>query len=152
MTCWIMVYLVAFSIAQTKLPNYVLPLYPAAAVLLAGFLDAWRRGEARLPRVVLWSGVAGLALIGVGVAVGAVIASGTIHVSRLRDTFPGLERFALLGLPLLVGAAFASWAALRERRTLFVGVLALTAVTFVGLMAGWGGTAVESYKSPRDLS
>src|SRR5262249_38732418 len=29
--CWIAVYFVFFSISQTKLPNYILPLYPAAA-------------------------------------------------------------------------------------------------------------------------
>src|SRR5262249_45339485 len=42
--CWIGVYLVFFSISQTKLPNYILPLYPAAALLTAHFLERWRCG------------------------------------------------------------------------------------------------------------
>ena len=29
--CWVVVYLVFFSAAATKLPNYILPIYPAMA-------------------------------------------------------------------------------------------------------------------------
>ena len=43
--CWIGVYFLFFSIARTKLPNYILPLYPAAAILLAHCLDRWRRAH-----------------------------------------------------------------------------------------------------------
>jgi 4-amino-4-deoxy-L-arabinose transferase-like glycosyltransferase len=32
--CWVVVYLVFFSLARTKLPNYILPLYPALAVMV----------------------------------------------------------------------------------------------------------------------
>ena len=35
MLCWIGVYILFFSIARTQLPNYVLPLFPAAALLMA---------------------------------------------------------------------------------------------------------------------
>ena len=33
--CWFAVYLLFFSLSATKLPNYVLPLYPAAALATA---------------------------------------------------------------------------------------------------------------------
>ena len=33
--CWVLCYLAFFSIARTKLPNYVLPVYPALAILTA---------------------------------------------------------------------------------------------------------------------
>ncbi len=39
--CWILVYVGFFSIAATKLPNYVLPAYPALALATACFLDRW---------------------------------------------------------------------------------------------------------------
>jgi len=42
-TCWAGVYLVLFSLASTKLPNYVLPAYPALAISLGYFLDNWIR-------------------------------------------------------------------------------------------------------------
>lgn len=47
LVCWIAVYFLFFSASTTKLPNYILPLYPAAA-LLTGALPgpvAARRGE-----------------------------------------------------------------------------------------------------------
>ena len=42
--CWVAVYFVFFTLVRTKLPNYVLPLYPAAAVLVAWSLGCWWRG------------------------------------------------------------------------------------------------------------
>lgn len=39
--CWIAIWFVVFSIAATKLPNYVLPTYPALAMLTAAFLVRW---------------------------------------------------------------------------------------------------------------
>ena len=40
-SCWAGVYLVIFSLASTKLPNYVLPAYPALALIVGIFLDGW---------------------------------------------------------------------------------------------------------------
>lgn len=41
LACWAVVMVGFFSIARTKLPNYVLPAYPALALLTAAWLDAW---------------------------------------------------------------------------------------------------------------
>src|SRR5262249_55967598 len=38
LVCWCAVYFVFFSIVRTKLPNYILPLYPAVALLTARVL------------------------------------------------------------------------------------------------------------------
>ncbi len=40
--CWIGVYLAIFSVAQTKLPSYITPTYPAIAVLVGCFLAHWQ--------------------------------------------------------------------------------------------------------------
>ena len=40
--CWIAIQVGAFSIAQTKLPSYVAPCYPALAILTANFLVTGR--------------------------------------------------------------------------------------------------------------
>ena len=45
--CWFAAYLVVFSVAATKLPNYVLPLYPAMAILTARTLTQWVAGHIR---------------------------------------------------------------------------------------------------------
>ena len=47
LVCWFAAYLVVFSAAATKLPNYIFPLYPALAILTARFLIAWRDDAAR---------------------------------------------------------------------------------------------------------
>ena len=96
--CWIAVYFVFFSLSATKLPNYILPLYPAVALLTARFLDRWRHGEVRPPAWLVASNLALMALIGVGVAAGLLAAGGVLPVPapRLRP-LPGLEWYAALG-------------------------------------------------------
>ena len=42
---WIATYLLFFTLAATKLPNYVLPIVVPCAVLTARFLERWRRGQ-----------------------------------------------------------------------------------------------------------
>ncbi len=82
--CWITVFFVFFSFSGTKLPNYILPLYPAAALLTARFLDQWRRGEIRPPVWVIGLSLVCLALIGTAIVAGTMAASGILPVRGLR--------------------------------------------------------------------
>src|SRR5262245_38734804 len=64
---WVLPGLLFFSVSQSKLPLYVLPLFPAAALLLAPVLDAdLRAGSFR--SIFLWPSVL-LVTAGVGAAV-----------------------------------------------------------------------------------
>ena len=45
LTCWVMVWLVCFSLSATRMPNWLLPVYPAVALLLARFFDDWEHEE-----------------------------------------------------------------------------------------------------------
>ena len=40
-TAWIVLYVGIFSLASTKLPNYILPAYPALAIVAAYFYQHW---------------------------------------------------------------------------------------------------------------
>jgi 4-amino-4-deoxy-L-arabinose transferase-like glycosyltransferase len=152
LTCWIVVYLAFFTLAGTKLPNYILPLYPAAALLTARFLDHWRRGLARPPAWTLHGSLACLALMGVGVTAGLLVAGGAVQVSFLRGrSLPGLEAWAGLGVLLILGCAAAVWYARRQCRGRVLSVLTVTAVLFTGVLAAYGGSAVERHKAPRAL-
>jgi 4-amino-4-deoxy-L-arabinose transferase-like glycosyltransferase len=151
LTCWVGVYFVAFSLAQTKLPNYVLPLYPAAAVLLAACLDRWRRGQFEARPWVLWTGVACVGLIGVTVSAGLVVAGGALPGPG-GQRYPGLAWFAFLGLPLVAGAAAAGWCVRRHRPNGFVAAMALSTLAFTAGIAAWGGPAVDAFKAPRPLA
>ena len=64
LVCWFLAYLVVFSSAATKLPNYIFPLYPALAILTARFLIAWRDQALLVPRWVMAAGAGALALVG----------------------------------------------------------------------------------------
>lgn len=94
--CWIVPHWVVFEAIATKLPHYVLPAYPAIAILTAGLLaqggEVWRGGpQSRWGRVLL--GVYGLAwcLVGCFLAL-----AGPVLLWKLEHT---------LSLPALVLAA-----------------------------------------------
>jgi 4-amino-4-deoxy-L-arabinose transferase-like glycosyltransferase len=82
--CWVMVYGGFFSLSGTKLPNYILPLYPPTALLTAWFLDQWRRGELQPPGWALKTSLACLALMGLGTVGGFLVAGGVIDLPSLK--------------------------------------------------------------------
>jgi len=152
LACWFGVYFAFFSISQTKLPGYILPLYPAVALVIACFLEAWRRAEFTVPRWVMPASLASLALIGLGVSVGLLAAGDVLPLPiRQRQSFAGLERGVWLGLLPLGGALAAGWALRRQARTAVVTSCAGTAVMFVGALAVWGTVALDAHKAPRAL-
>jgi 4-amino-4-deoxy-L-arabinose transferase-like glycosyltransferase len=150
---WIAIYLVAFTIAATKLPNYILPIYPAVALLTADMLERWRRGAITLPRWMFALSVSCVALAGIGMAVGLLVVSGGIDVPSLRARrIPDLQAWALLGLIPLVGAGVGAWCLHRERRTGLIGALALGSCLVLVPLGAWGGAALDSVKAPRPLA
>jgi 4-amino-4-deoxy-L-arabinose transferase-like glycosyltransferase len=95
---WLVPSWIVLELVMTKLPHYVLPLYPAVAILIAGVIDA--RMLSRRPLLAWGAGwwfvvpmVAGIA----GIVVLAVIG----------------RRFGLLVWPLIGGAAVMSFLAWR---------------------------------------
>jgi 4-amino-4-deoxy-L-arabinose transferase-like glycosyltransferase len=151
--CWVAVYFVFFSAAGTKLPNYILPLYPAAAILTARFLDGWRRGTVRPPAWVSACSLACLAVVGVGVAVGFGIAGGVVRVPRLPFLpVPGLEVGAVLGAVPVLGAVAAGWSLWRQRRGLALASVAAAGCMLVGALAAWASGTLEERKAPRLLA
>jgi 4-amino-4-deoxy-L-arabinose transferase-like glycosyltransferase len=150
--CWVAAYFVFFTFAGTKLPNYVLPLYAPAALLVARFLERWRRGAVEPGRRLLHAGLAGFALVGVVVAVGLLVAGGALAPSLVRGQFlPGVESWAAAGVVPVAGAAAAWWLIQRGRRGPALAALGTAAVVFLAVMAGWGVAAVDAYKAPRPL-
>jgi 4-amino-4-deoxy-L-arabinose transferase-like glycosyltransferase len=150
--CWLAAYLVFFSLAGTKLPNYILPAYAPAALLTAHFLARWRQGAVRPPVGVVYLGLGCVALIGVGTGLGLLAAGGALDVPALRGrTLPGLERGAGLGAVLVFGAVAAAWCLHRRRYGGVVTALVASAVGFVGALAAWGAGAVDAHKAPRPL-
>jgi 4-amino-4-deoxy-L-arabinose transferase-like glycosyltransferase len=99
---WLGVWVGGFSAAATKLPNYVLPAYPAAALLVAIVaVDAARRAAA----TGRWPHPGWLATGTAALAFGGIATAATILVAT-RYGLPGAEPAALVGLvPVLVAVA-----------------------------------------------
>jgi hypothetical protein len=146
------VYLVFFSLAGTKLPNYILPIYPAAAILTARFLDEWRRGMTKVPNWIVYAGLAGIGFIGLTAGVGMLLAGGVFDGPVLRGRrMPGLEVWAAACLIPIAGAISASWLMRLGRRGEVILCLTATSALFVGLLAAGGTVRVDTFKAPRSL-
>jgi 4-amino-4-deoxy-L-arabinose transferase-like glycosyltransferase len=150
--CWIVVYFGFFTFGQTKLPNYILPIYPAVALIMGQFLDCWRRGEVAVPTWVMRTGFICLALMGIGTAGVLLVAGGVLAPDLVHGRqWPGVERWAALGLLPLAGAAAAWWCLARGRRTAVVASFTAASVLFLGVLAAWGASALEDCKAPKTL-
>lgn len=147
---WAVVWLGFFSLAQTKLPNYILPVYPPVALLIARYLDGWRCGLTRITPATWWVALGGLSLIGVLTGTGLLIAGGTIRAWPDR-ALPGVGNWAWIGLLPIIGTALAAWHLRRDRRTAVVTTLATSALVFVGVLAALPPRAVDEHKAPRAL-
>ncbi len=133
---WAGVWVGGFSAAATKLPNYVLPAYPAIALLVGAFgVDAARRaavaGSWPHPRWMA-AGIVSLAFGGLATAVTVLV--------TVQFGLAGAEPAALVGLIPLVGAVIC-WRLAASRPLAAVEAFAATALVFtaaaVGPAASW---------------
>jgi 4-amino-4-deoxy-L-arabinose transferase-like glycosyltransferase len=150
--CWTAIYLVFFSVAATKLPNYALPVVAPSAILIGRFLERWRSQALSLPSWIPTAGAATLFTIGLAIGFGLLVASGTWNWSVLRGrSFPELLPWAFVGLiPISAGAA-GWWCLRQERKSAFVSVLAITAVLMLAPIAAFGSSVFNEYKASRAL-
>ena len=100
---WIVMVIVFFSFSSSKRNLYILPAYPAAAMLVAAAADHWARADERWLRVG-YRLVAGLmALLGVGMLVGAFV-----------PAFPADGRVLIPGGLALVAGSWVAWGFYRQ--------------------------------------
>lgn len=136
--CWAGVWIGFFSLSRTKLPSYVLPAYPALALLTAAWLDGWvskpELVSPWLPRLAF----ATLALVGAVAAVAlAVIA---------RRELPGDEWVACVGAPLIAGGVLGdAWVNRSPRRA--IGVFAAASLAFIVLTFGFAAVRVSRHQN-----
>src|SRR5262249_52318580 len=110
--CWIAVYFLFFSLASTKLPNYILPVYAPLAILMARFLERWWAGTIHPAAWALHVSVACFALIGLVTTAAFLVAAGVIRLPLPHGVqLGGLASLAVLGV-LPIGGAAAAWCCL----------------------------------------
>jgi 4-amino-4-deoxy-L-arabinose transferase-like glycosyltransferase len=150
--CWILVYLGFFSLSSTKLPNYILPVYPPLAILMARRLERWRVGIETMPAALATLTLTVMAIIGVATGAIALWISGSIQWLAPSPIFIARFQVGMASGAILAAGAIAGWFFLKRnsRHRALVSV-ALSSVIFTAALGAWCGHAVESYKAPRAL-
>ena len=150
--CWLMTYLIFFSFAATKLPNYVIASYSPLAIITARLLERWRSGSLAVPKWVMPVGLSVLAGIGVFTIVGLAVAGGavTIPIGKIQ-VFHRLARWAWLGIIPLAGALTGSYFLWKRHKDLFLTAVAVTSVAFIGLLAAYPVDALDEFTAPKQL-
>jgi 4-amino-4-deoxy-L-arabinose transferase-like glycosyltransferase len=140
--CWAGVWMAVFSLAGTKLPSYVLPAYPALALMCAAFVDNWLARPAAVPRWLMHCAWGSLVLVGVGLLVGLAIAA--------KHYLPGDELIALVGLiPVLGGVACVYWFNRQQPQRVMAALIAMAVLFSVAI---YGGVAVRASRHQNSAS
>jgi len=139
--CWVCVFVGVFTIAETKLPNYITPCYPALALLCGKFFYHWSRGETRASLFWQRAALVSLALVGCAMLVGLPIAA--------HRFLPGEEWLGVVGLvPLIAAIVCMVW--LSQRRLVHTaGTFAVGAVIFAWVMFGFLTVQVSRHQENR---
>jgi 4-amino-4-deoxy-L-arabinose transferase-like glycosyltransferase len=139
LACWAGLYFTFFSLASTKLPSYVLPCYPALAVITGKLVDEWLTTRGRVPRV--WFGWA----LGTPAIVGAVLAVGLPILAH--HLLPGEAWLGLVGAPLVIGSCAFAWLLRSGRAAWIPPAFALMAVVFVTSLVGGAASRISRHST-----
>ena len=158
--CWVGVYVGIFSLASTKLPNYVLPAYPALAVICGHFIDVALRRSERRHVAGMKQGFLVLAAIGVAILVGLPIAGmweidGQTFLDRANLTKSVQHEvpwLAMIGLPLVVGGLIAYAFARNNRFTFAMGTAGVTAVVMMTALWSIVAPRVDQFQTPQRIA
>jgi 4-amino-4-deoxy-L-arabinose transferase-like glycosyltransferase len=140
---WLGTYILMFSLAQTKLPSYITPGYPGAAILIGGMLADWRSGRERLTRA--WQLFGAAVFVGVGLVIGLAIA-----YLATQSNLPALRYQGCWGAGfLLIGLLFAIGYFDRVP-AMMPPLILVSALIFAGGIFGVASSAVDRHR--RDLN
>lgn len=168
--CWICVQVGAFTIAQTKLPSYVTPCYPALAILTASCfvsfasrLKTQLAGQSGVPKIWFYAAFAGLGIGGILIPAGVYL--GTEHllpspiasqerisdVAALGYTQPSgikaaLKQLSLLGLIPIVASGVLLFALWQKRYRWLIPVYSITAVIFAIALFAYGAVVADRHR------
>ncbi len=149
---WFAVCFAVFTYASTKLPNYILPLYPAIALVTAWTLERWRTEQLAIPGWILATALAILGLAGFGTSTALFILGGGIELPQLSFLIPGLLSWVWVGVIPVLGALVAGWYLLFRDRDRMLIALTLTATLFVSVVCGGALIALNDLKASPSLA
>ena len=144
LACWAGVWFVFFSLARTKLPNYVLPMYPALAMIVARYLHEWTLAEPGRELTAFRYSCRALAFFGVMIMIGIPIAASIL--------IPGEEFLLILGAIPIAGAALAYRAVMFEQRGRALQVLAGASIVLAVAMIGLAPSRITAHQDSPKLA
>lgn len=142
--CWIVVYLMFFSMAATKLPNYIIPIYPALALLTAAWLDVWLSGACVVRPFLLRTAWVLLTAAGLGISIVLPLVA--------RHFFGDGTSLAVVGVPLVAGGLLCWWWHARCQRVRTAAIFAASVGVFWLLLFGFGAVEVGRYQTSRQFA
>lgn len=159
LVAWLVVWIVPFSLAQTKLPNYILPAYPAALLLVAVFLTGWLTAPDLASR--WWVRVALALFVGIGAAVTAgcwaaprieVGGRGLLEIAKVSPEVGDVLRSAAWGGLIMAGGGLACLAlAARDRRGALLAVYGGTAAALAVFLFACVVVAADRHQPAAEL-
>jgi 4-amino-4-deoxy-L-arabinose transferase-like glycosyltransferase len=140
---WVVTITLFYSVSASKLPGYVLPVYPALALLLGCTVQ--RERWSLSPRAVL-----AMAASGIAIAAAAPLLTRVPKFAKDADLIAPYLPWAALGGSLLAGAAVVAMLASRRHPRFALGVVAFGALmSFQVLLTGT--QSIEDAFSSKDL-
>jgi 4-amino-4-deoxy-L-arabinose transferase-like glycosyltransferase len=151
-TCWFSMWFLFWSVCKTKLPHYLLPAYPALALLTAYFIDHWQEmasgqseKRAASPFSSPWLRNAWISLILVGIGIMIVVPIVTAFC------LPGEATLGLVGLIPTIGGGWCWWKTARGQHSQALVAFAVTAVVFLTAIFGFAVLRVDHHQNARPM-
>lgn len=138
-SCWTGVFVVFWSIVTTKLPHYVVPAYPALALMVGCFLDRYLTNPSEVRSGWIRSAMITLVVVGLGIGIAVPIAT--------RVFVPGEELLGLVGLSLVIGGAACLVLVRRDQPRWAMAVFTVTSVVFVVSMFGPAAIRIAQHQN-----
>ena len=159
-SCWVAVYLVIFSMASTKLPNYVLPAYPAMAIVIGRYFAMWTQDIHSVNRFWLKAGWCLLIVFGVAIATGIPLSGfvefgGKTMLDRVGMDRVLQQRFVWLGIagtPLVIFGTVGVCLLWSNRLKLSAGAFSVAAVSMIIILAQYVAPELDRLQSPQLLA
>ena len=144
LACWIGVIVGLWSAVAMKLPHYVLPAYPALALLLGGMISTWLETEHPHARYWMRNAMVTNIVIGVLMAVGFPIAAWFL--------LPHEWWLGLIGVVLIIGGTVSLRWSNRGELTRAFGAYAVMSVVFLTAIFGFATMRIAQYRNAPSMT
>lgn len=159
-TGWAAVYLVIFSLASTKLPNYVLPAYPALAIMIGRYFALWTQDVNAVSRG--WLNAGWILLIAFGAVIvagfpisGLVEFGGQTLLDRVGMERVLQQRFVWLGVagaPLVIFGTIGACLLWRNRPRLSAGMFCVAALSMIVTLCQYVAPELDRFQMAQRLA